>query len=54
MKDRYGVSWQVVPTELLAKLMQGGDQAREDRVMTALLQMKKLDIDGLRRAAGPA
>jgi predicted 3-demethylubiquinone-9 3-methyltransferase (glyoxalase superfamily) len=49
LKDRYGVSWQVVPS-ILAELM-SGEAAQADRVMTALLQMKKLDIAALRRAA---
>jgi len=50
LKDRYGLSWQVVPTVLLA-LMQHPDPEKTRRVMQALLQMKKLDIDGLKQAA---
>lgn len=50
LKDRYGLSWQVVPTVLLA-LMQDTDPAKTRRVMQALLQMKKLDIKGLKQAA---
>lgn len=50
LKDRYGLSWQVVPTVLLA-LMQHPDPATTRRVMQALLQMKKLDIEGLKQAA---
>lgn len=50
LKDRYGLSWQVVPT-LLTTLMQDPDPAKTRRVMQALLQMKKLDIAGLKRAA---
>jgi len=50
LKDRYGLSWQVVPT-VLAKLMTDPDTRRADRVMTALLQMKKFDIAALRRAS---
>jgi len=49
LKDKYGLSWQIVPTvlpELVSK-----DPARANRVMTALMQMKKLDIAGLERAA---
>lgn len=48
LKDRFGVSWQVLPAEL-PELMSGGGEASE-RVMTALLQMKKLDIAELKRA----
>ena len=50
LKDRYGVSWQVVPLALLEMMKEPGERA--DRVMTALLQMKKLDLDALRRAYG--
>jgi predicted 3-demethylubiquinone-9 3-methyltransferase (glyoxalase superfamily) len=48
LKDRYGVSWQVVPLAMLEMMKQPGERA--DRVMTALLQMKKLDIGALKRA----
>lgn len=48
LKDRYGVSWQIVPT-VLRKLL-GGDPARSERVMQALLRMSKLDIAQLERA----
>ncbi|MFC5460787.1 VOC family protein [Massilia niabensis] len=51
LKDRYGVSWQIVPRQLQA-LLTGRDTARTDRVMEALLKMKKLDIDALVHAAG--
>jgi predicted 3-demethylubiquinone-9 3-methyltransferase (glyoxalase superfamily) len=47
LKDRYGVSWQIVPS-ILGKLMT--DQARSKRVMEALMQMKKLDIEILEQA----
>lgn len=49
LKDRYGVSWQVVPT-ILAEWITHPDPAKCDRIMTALLGMKKLDIDALKRA----
>ena len=49
LKDRYGVSWQVVPTVLIA-MIQDPDPARAGKAMTAMLQMKKLDIDKLKRA----
>jgi predicted 3-demethylubiquinone-9 3-methyltransferase (glyoxalase superfamily) len=47
LKDRYGVSWQVVPT-ILGELMQ--DPERGTRAMQALLKMRKLDIAGLMNA----
>ncbi len=47
LKDRYGVSWQIVPS-ILSKLM--SDPARAERVTKAFLQMKKLDIETLKRA----
>jgi predicted 3-demethylubiquinone-9 3-methyltransferase (glyoxalase superfamily) len=49
LKDRYGVSWQVVPAALMA-MIEGGTPAQTQRVMAALLQMTKLDIEALRRA----
>jgi predicted 3-demethylubiquinone-9 3-methyltransferase (glyoxalase superfamily) len=49
LKDRYGVSWQIVPS-ILPKLLGDSDQAKAQRVMQALLQMVKLDIEGLKRA----
>jgi len=48
LKDRYGMSWQVVPRVIAEMMKQSGQRA--DRVMTALLQMKKLDIATLKRA----
>jgi predicted 3-demethylubiquinone-9 3-methyltransferase (glyoxalase superfamily) len=48
LKDRYGVSWQVVPLAMLEMMKETGERA--DRVMTALLQMKKLDLAALQRA----
>ena len=50
LKDRYGVSWQIVPT-IVPQLLQHKDRKKADRVMEALLQMKKLDIAALERAA---
>ncbi len=50
LKDRYGVSWQVVPAEL-TDLIGGEDEARAARVMAAVMQMKKLDLAILRKAA---
>ena len=49
LKDRYGVSWQIVPT-VLGEMMKDKDRARAKRVMEAMLQMKKLDIAKLRQA----
>lgn len=51
LKDRYGVSWQVVPRVLL-DLLQHPDPAVVRRVSQAMFQMKKLDIAALQRAAG--
>ncbi len=49
LKDRYGVSWQVVPA-VLATMMSDPDRGKAGRVMEALLTMKKLDIAALERA----
>ncbi len=49
LKDRFGVSWQVVPTDLPA-LMGGDDPAASKRTVEALFGMKKIDIEALRRA----
>jgi predicted 3-demethylubiquinone-9 3-methyltransferase (glyoxalase superfamily) len=49
LKDKFGVSWQVVPTVLI-ELLNDPDYAKSQRVMTAMLQMKKIDIEGLKRA----
>src|SRR5512133_1158133 len=51
LKDRYGVSWQIVPT-VLGDLMKDPDRARAARVMQAMLGMKKLDIRALKEAHG--
>jgi predicted 3-demethylubiquinone-9 3-methyltransferase (glyoxalase superfamily) len=50
LKDKYGVSWQVVPS-VLEKLMTDKDLAKSGRVMAAMLNMKKLDIAQLESAA---
>jgi len=49
LKDKYGVSWQVVPT-ILNELLSDKDPARSQRVMEAMLKMVKLDIGKLKRA----
>ena len=53
LKDRYGLSWQVVPTALW-KMITDPDPARSARVMRALLEMKKLDLATLEAAHGPS
>lgn len=53
LKDKYGVSWQIVPTEFL-EMIAGDDSARNDRVMEAMMQMKKLDMAMLKAAADRA
>ena len=49
VKDKFGVSWQVVPSEM-NKLMSSDDEKRADRVMKAMMKMKKLDLNILRNA----
>lgn len=49
LKDKYGVSWQIIPTTLI-KLMSDPDPEKSRRVMDAILQMKKIEIEGLKRA----
>ncbi len=49
LTDRYGVSWQIVPIAL-GRLLQDPDPAKAGSVMKAMLQMDKLDIEGLERA----
>jgi predicted 3-demethylubiquinone-9 3-methyltransferase (glyoxalase superfamily) len=49
LKDKYGLSWQVVPT-ILPKLLSGGDPAKSGRAMAAMMKMSKLDGDALKRA----
>ena len=50
LKDRFGVSWQVVPI-VLDELIRDPDQEKAQRVMKAMLGMKKLDVAELQRAA---
>lgn len=50
LKDRYGVSWQIVPTALI-ELISDPDQDKSQRVMTAMLGMGKIDIEALQHAA---
>jgi predicted 3-demethylubiquinone-9 3-methyltransferase (glyoxalase superfamily) len=52
LKDRYGVSWQIIPT-VLGELMNDPDPSKAQRVMKAMLEMNKIDIAGLKRAYEP-
>lgn len=49
LKDKFGLSWQVVPAEM-SELLSSGNYEKSERVMKALLQMKKLDIAQLKQA----
>jgi predicted 3-demethylubiquinone-9 3-methyltransferase (glyoxalase superfamily) len=49
LKDKYGVSWQVVPNVLI-EMFSGPTSAKSERAMAAMLQMKKIDIATLERA----
>ena len=49
LKDKYGVSWQVVPITLI-KMLQDKDSKKTERVMKVMLQMSKLDIEALTKA----
>jgi predicted 3-demethylubiquinone-9 3-methyltransferase (glyoxalase superfamily) len=49
LKDKFGLSWQIVPT-VLGEMLQDKDAARSQKVMHAMLQMDKLDIKTLRQA----
>jgi len=49
LKDKFGLSWQIVPT-IVPEMMSDPDQAKSQRAMTALMEMKKLDIAELKRA----
>ena len=50
VKDKYGLSWQVVPSNLMTEILTG-DKEQVDRVMKAVMQMRKLDIAELEKAA---
>jgi len=49
LKDRYGLSWQVVP-EGMEDMLEDADAPGAQRAMTAMLKMKKIDMDALQRA----
>jgi predicted 3-demethylubiquinone-9 3-methyltransferase (glyoxalase superfamily) len=51
LKDKFGLAWQVVPTNI-SELLQGKDAEGGKRAMQAMMQMKKLDIAELKRAGG--
>lgn len=51
--DKFGVSWQIVPT-VLGELMSDADPAKAESTMKAMLSMKKLDIAALKTASGKA
>lgn len=50
LTDKYGVTWQVTP-KVLVELMATEDRARATRVMAAMMEMTKMDIEGLKKAA---
>lgn len=49
LNDKFGMAWQVVPT-IMSEIFEAGNAEKIDRTMKALVQMKKLDIDTLKRA----
>lgn len=49
LKDKFGLSWQIVPT-VLPEMLKDNDPEKAKRVMEAMLKMKKIDIAGLRKA----
>ncbi len=49
LKDRYGLSWQIVPTALM-ELMSDPDPVKSQAVVKAMLEMRKIDVAGLQRA----
>ena len=53
LKDRFGVSWQIVP-EILLELIASPDRARVERVTQAMMKMVKLDVEALTKAAEQA
>lgn len=53
LKDKFGLSWQIVPTRL-GELLKDEDSEKANRVMKAMLQMKKIEIDELEKAYAAA
>lgn len=49
LKDKFGASWQIIPL-ILAEMLNDTDAEKSQRVMTAMLQMKKIDVEALSRA----
>jgi predicted 3-demethylubiquinone-9 3-methyltransferase (glyoxalase superfamily) len=49
LKDKYGLSWQIIPA-VLGEMLRDADSEKSKRVMEAMLAMVKLDISGLKRA----
>jgi predicted 3-demethylubiquinone-9 3-methyltransferase (glyoxalase superfamily) len=49
LKDKYGVSWQIIPTRLV-EMLHDPDPAKSQRVMEAMLHMKKIDLGSLQKA----
>jgi predicted 3-demethylubiquinone-9 3-methyltransferase (glyoxalase superfamily) len=53
LKDKFGLSWQIVPTRL-PELLEDPDREKSQRVMAAMLEMRKIDVEALERAAAAA
>jgi predicted 3-demethylubiquinone-9 3-methyltransferase (glyoxalase superfamily) len=53
LKDRFGLSWQIVPARL-PELLEDPDREKSQRVMAAMLEMRKIDVEALERAAAAA
>jgi predicted 3-demethylubiquinone-9 3-methyltransferase (glyoxalase superfamily) len=53
LKDKFGLSWQIIP-EALPRLLEDPDQEKSQRVMAAMLEMGKIEVEGLERAAAAA
>jgi predicted 3-demethylubiquinone-9 3-methyltransferase (glyoxalase superfamily) len=53
LKDKYGLSWQIIPTEL-PQLLSDPDPGRAQRAMQCMLQQRKIDIEAIRKAADDA
>ena len=53
LKDKYGLSWQVIPKALM-RYLSDSDRAKADRVVQAMLKMRKIDVAALDRAAAAA
>ena len=50
LKDKFGLAWQIVP-DVLLELLQDDDPQKKERVMKAMMKMKKLDIAAIEQAA---